>query len=87
MDEKKVTLTEKQAQVVNYLKENGEVQMAELCAAFDTDEKHLGPVITTLGVKGPRAKGLVDYRKETVDGVEKPVKYVFLTEAGAAYEA
>lgn len=76
-------LTERQTAVVNYLKENGgRVSMDELCNALETDAKHLNPVVTTLGTKGERAKGLVDYEKITVEGVEKPVKYVFLTEAG-----
>ena len=78
-------LTEKQTAVVNYLKTNGKVTMEELCTALDTDAKHLNPVITTLGVKGEKAKGLCDYEKVAVEGVEKPVKYVFLTEAGVAY--
>ena len=75
-------LTEKQTAVVNYLKENGRVSMEELCNALNTDAKHLNPVITTLGVKGERAKGLCNYEKVAVEGEEKPVKYVFLTEAG-----
>ena len=78
-------LTEKQTAVVNYLKTNGKVTMEELCTALDTDAKHLNPVITTLGVKGEKAKGLCDYEKVAVEGAEKPVKYVFLTEAGMAY--
>lgn len=79
-------LTEKQTLVFNYLKENGgRVSMEELCGALNTDAKHLNPVVTTLGVKGERAKGLVDYEKITVEGVEKPVKYIFLTEAGKTF--
>lgn len=76
-------LTEKQTKVVDYLKANGgRVSMTELCAALNDDAKHLNPVITTLGVKGERAKGLVDYEKVPVEGQEKPEKYVFLTDAG-----
>jgi DNA-binding MarR family transcriptional regulator len=78
-------LTEKQTAVVNYLRENGRVTMTDLCAALNTDAKHLNPVITTLGVKGPKAKGLCDYEKVAVEGEEQPVKYVFLTEAGLNY--
>ena len=79
-------LTEKQTAVFNYLKENGgRVSMDELCGALGTDAKHLNPVVTTLGVKGERAKGLVDYEKIAVEGIEKPVKYVFLTEAGQSF--
>lgn len=80
-------LTEKQLAVVNYLKANGgRVAMEELCAALGSDAKHLNPVVTTLGVKGPRAKGLVDYEKIAVEGEEKPAKYVFLTDAGVNFD-
>lgn len=79
-------LTEKQTAVFNYLKDNGgRVTMDELCDALNTDAKHLNPVVTTLGVKGERAKGLVDYEKIAVEGEEKPVKYIFLTEAGKSF--
>lgn len=79
-------LTEKQTAVFNYLKENGgRVTMDELCTALGTDAKHLNPVVTTLGTKGERAKGLCDYEKIAVEGEEKPVKYVFLTEAGQSF--
>ena len=81
-----IKLTEKQTAVFTYLRDNGRVTMDELCSALDTDPKHLNPVITTLGCKGERAKGLVDYEKVEVEGAEKPVKYVFLTEAGLAYD-
>lgn len=78
-------LTERQTAVINYLQENGRVSIEELCTALDTDTKHLNPVITTLGVKGEKAKGLCDYEKVDVEGEDKPVKYVFLTDAGKAY--
>ena len=79
-------LTEKQSAVVDYLKTNGKVTMDELCNALGTDAKHLNPVITGLGTKGERAKGLVDYEKISVEGEEKSVKYVFLTDAGKDFE-
>ena len=76
-------LTARQNEVFEYLKANGgRVSMDELCSALGTDAKHLNPVVTTLGVKGERAKGLVDYEKVEMEGADKPVKYVFLTEAG-----
>lgn len=78
-------LTENQKAVVEYLKANGKVTMEELCTALNNDSKHLTPVVTGLGC-GARGKGLVNTEKKTVEGVEKPVKYVFLTEAGEAYE-
>jgi hypothetical protein len=45
----------------------------------------LNPVVTGLGVKGERAKGLLDYEKIPVEGSDKPAKYVFLTEAGKTF--
>ena len=78
-------LTEKQTAVVDYLKANGRVTIDELCNALGTDAKHLNPVITTLGTKGERAKGLCDYEKVAVEGAEKPVMYVFVTEAGIIF--
>ena len=78
-------LTDNQTKVWDYLKNNGgRVSMDELCEALGT-AKHLNPVITTLGCKGERAKGLVDYEKIAVEGQEKPVKYVFLTPAGVDF--
>lgn len=74
-------LTEKQTALHEFLKANGgKASMEAICEALNSDAKHLNPVVTTLGVKGPRAKGLVDYEKVTEDG--KEVKYVFLTDAG-----
>ena len=78
-------LTENQKAVVEYLKAKGRVSMEELCNALNNDSKHLTPVVTGLGC-GARGKGLVQTEKVTVDGVDKPVKYVELTEAGKAYE-
>ena len=67
-------LTEKQAMVFNYVKENGgRVAMEELCAALGSDAKHLNPVVTGLDEKIP------------VEGSDKPAKYVFLTEAGKTF--
>lgn len=80
-----IKLTEKQAAVVKYLKDNGRVTMAELCEALESDVKHLTPVVTGLG-NGARGKGLVATEKVAVEGEEKPVKYVQLTEAGEAFE-
>lgn len=74
-------LTEKQAIVVNYLKKNGKVTLDEICNVFDSDAKHVRPIITTLGVKGmPKNKGLCDYEKD-----EDGTIYVFLTAAGKAW--
>lgn len=79
-------LTEKQNLVFSYVRDNGgRVSMEELCAALNNDAKHLNPVVTGLGVKGERAKGLLDYEKVPVEGSDKPAKYIFLTEAGKTF--
>ena len=75
-------MTNNQKDVIKYLKDNGRVEFTELCEALGKEAKQLNPVITGLGTKGPKAKGLVDYEKVTVEGEDKPVKYVFLTDAG-----
>ncbi len=80
-----IKLTANQAAVVKYLKENGRVTMTELCEALGNDAKHLTPVVTGLGL-GQRGKGLVNTEKVAVENEDKPVKYVFLTEAGEAFE-
>lgn len=77
-------LTEKQTALITYLQKNGRVSADELYSAFDTDARHFTAVITGLAC-GSRGKGLVDYEKVAVEGQEKPVKYVFLTDAGKAW--
>ena len=80
-----IKLTANQAAVVKYLKENGRVTMTELCEALGNDAKHLTPVVTGLGL-GQRGKGLENTEKVAVENEDKPAQYVFLTEAGEAFE-
>lgn len=78
-------LKETSQAVVDYLKENGRVSTVELANALGKTEKSINGTILALGCKGPHAKGFVDYEKVVVEGSEKPLKYVFLTEAGKNY--
>lgn len=78
-------LPEKSQQVFDYVKENGgRVTIDEIASALGRDVKSVNGTVTALGCKG-KGKGLVDYEKITVEGVDKPVKYVFLTEAGQTF--
>lgn len=81
-----MVLKEKSLAVVNYLKANGRVTVDELAEALGTTTKSVNGTITSLGCNGPHAKGLVDYEKVRPEGAEKDVKYVFLTDAGIAFE-
>lgn len=76
-------LKENSQSIIDYLKENGgKASVTELATALDRSEKSINGTITSLGCKGPHAKGFVDYEKVEVEGEDKPVKYVFLTDAG-----
>lgn len=79
-------LTENATLVLNYVKENGgRVSIPELAAALNKTEKSINGTVTALGCKGPHAKGLVDREKVSIEGQEKPVTYVVLTEAGRSF--
>lgn len=76
-----MTLKPNSQAIFDYVKENGRVTVEELCNALGREPKSINGSVTALGCKG-KGKGLVDYEKVAVEGQEKPVKYVFLTEAG-----
>lgn len=79
-------LTENANLVLNYVKENGgRVSISELATALGKTEKSINGTVTSLGCKGPHAKGLVDREKVSVEGQEKPITYVVLTEAGRTF--
>lgn len=79
-------LTENASLVFNYVKENGgRVSIDELAAALGKTARSINGTVTALGCKGPHAKGLVDREKVAVEGQEKPVTYVVLTEAGKTF--
>ena len=70
-------LTEMSTQVFDYLKENGEVSVAELATACNRTERSVGANLTDL-----QKKGLAERVKKDVEGAEKPVTYAHLTPAG-----
>lgn len=71
-------LTTKSSEVFDYVKENGgHVSVAEIAGAVGRTEKSVGANITDL-----QNKGLVEREKCEVEGADKPITYVNLTEAG-----
>ena len=71
-------LTEKSQEVFDYVKENGgHVALSEIAAATGRTERSVGANITDL-----TKKGLAVREKVEVDGEDKPITYVNLTEDG-----
>ena len=71
-------LTEKSSEVFEYVKANGaKVSIPELAQALDRTERSVGANVTDL-----TQKGLAVREKVEVEGAEKPVTYVVLTEDG-----
>ena len=74
-------LTEMSSAVFNYVKENGgRVSIDELASALDRTTRSVGANVTDL-----TNKGLVKREKVTVEGAEKPVTYVQITEEGSIF--
>ena len=73
-------LTEKSNEVYTYVKENGgKVSVDELCEALGRAPRSINANVTDLCSE---KKGLAMRVKEEVEGAEKPITYVVLTEAG-----
>ena len=71
-------LTEKSNEVFEYVKANGaKVSIPELAQALDRTERSVGANVTDL-----TKKGLAVREKVEVEGAEKPVTDVVLTEDG-----
>ena len=71
-------LTEMSSAVFNYVKENGgRVSIDELASALDRSTRSVRANVTDL-----TKKGLVVREKVTVEGAEKPVTYVQITDEG-----
>ncbi len=71
-------LTEKSAEVLNYVKTNGgKVSIPELAEALGRTERSVGANVTDLTKKELAAREKVE-----IEGAEKPVTYVVLTDAG-----
>ena len=74
-------LTEKSSEVFNYVKDNGgHVSIDEICNAIGRTARSVGANVTDL-----QKKSLVEREKVEVEGAEKPVVYVNLTDAGATF--
>ena len=73
-----IKITEKSAEVFNYVKANGgRVSIEELAQATGRTARSVGANVTDLS-----KKGLAVREKVEVEGQEKPVTYVCLTDAG-----
>lgn len=74
-------MTEKELEVFNYVKENGgKVSIDELVNATGRTARSIGPNINAFA-----ANNLAVREKVEVEGAEKPVVYVVLTDEGKAY--
>jgi uncharacterized membrane protein len=74
-------LTEKSNEVFEYVKTNGgKVSIAELAEALGRSERSVGANVTDLTKKELAAREKVE-----VEGMEKPVTYVVLSDAGMAW--
>ena len=71
-------LTTMSSEVFNYIKNAGDhVSIDEICNAVGRTSRSVGANVTDL-----QKKGLVEREKVEVEGAEKPVVYVNLTENG-----
>lgn len=76
-------LTEKSMEVLNYVRENGgRVAVTEIAAGLDRGLRSVNANVTDLCSE---KKGLATREKVAVEGEEKPITYVVLTEAGMAF--
>lgn len=74
-------MTAKEIEIFNYVKENGgRVSVTEICDAIGRDARSISPNVNAL-VKEENG-ALLAREKVEVEGAEKPVTYIVLTEAG-----
>ena len=74
-------LTEKSNEVFEYVKNNGgKVSIPELAEALSRTERSVGANVTDLTKKGLAAREKVE-----VEGLDKPVTYVVLSEEGKTF--
>ena len=74
-------LTEKSNEVFEYVKANGgKVSIPELAQALDRTERSVGANVTDLA-----KKGLAVRDKVAVEGADKPITYVVLTDEGKTF--
>lgn len=84
-------LTEKTRKVLEFVRENDHgdgVTMTAIAEGVGLSIKAIGPIVwTSLKEKKDGSRpALVTYEKRVVAGLEKPVGYVHITEAGKTYE-
>ena len=76
-----MVLTQKSGEVFDYVKNNGgRVSIPELASALDRTERSVGANVTDLTKKGLAAREKVE-----VEGADKPVTYVVLTDEGKVF--
>ena len=74
-------LTEKSMEVFNYVKEaGGRVSIPELAGALGRSERSVGANVTDL-----TKKEIAVREKMEVEGADKPITYVVLTEMGKTF--
>ena len=74
-------MTEKELAVFEYVKENGgRVSVDEVAEALDRTSRSINPNINAFV-----ANGLAEREKVEVEGEDKPVTYVVLTDDGMAF--
>lgn len=74
-------LTEKSLEVFNYVKDNGgRVSIPELAGALGRSERSVGANVTDL-----TKKEIAVREKMEVEGADKPITYVVLTEMGKTF--
>ena len=79
-------LTENASLVFNYVKDNGgRVSIPELATALGKTEKSCLVALLVVGSRFFGCLGAVDREKVSVEGQEKPITYVVLTEAGRTF--
>ena len=84
-------LTPKTKAVLDYVRENDNgdgVLMTDIAEGTGLTVKAIGPIVwTSLKEKKDGSRpALVTYEKRVVEGQEKPVGYVHITDAGKNYE-
>ena len=73
-----IKLTAMSKEVFDYVKSNGgKVSIPELAQALDRTERSVGANVTDL-----TKKGLAEREKVEVEGEDKPITYVVLTDEG-----
>ncbi len=74
-------LTEKSSEVLNYVKDNGgRVSIPELVEALGRNARSIGANVTDLAKKELAVRDKVE-----VEGEDKPITYVQLTDAGMTF--